>query len=81
MVQVVDLLDMDPDRPILVDLPLVIMDLITMDLTILQATHLVQDNILQVDLQDLMDHQVDLQEVLVQKTVITIPQVDLDTNQ
>ena len=72
---------MDLDRLILVDLRLVIMDLITMDLTILQATHLVQDNILQQDLQVLMDHQVDLPEVLGLKTVIIIPQVDLDTNQ
>lgn len=83
MVQVVDLLDTVPDHLILVDLPLVIMDLITMDLTIPQATRQDLDNILRKVLQVPMDLPEVQQEVQVQKTVITIPQtdLDLDTNQ
>ena len=79
MVQEVDLLDTVPDHLILADLPLVIMDLITMDLTIPQATRQDLDNIPRKVLQVPMD----LPEVQVQKTVITIPQtdLDLDTNQ
>ena len=83
MAQVVDLLDTVPDHLILVDLPLVIMDLITMDLTIPQATRQDLDNILRKVLQVPMDLPEVQQEVQVQKTVITIPQtdLDLDTNQ
>ena len=83
MVQEVDLLDTVPDHLILVDLPLVIMDLITMDLTIPQATRQDLDNILRKVLQVPMDLPEVQQEVQVQKTVITIPQtdLDLDTNQ
>ena len=83
MAQVVDLLDTVPDHLILADLPLVIMDLITMDLTIPQATRQDLDNILHKVLQVPMDLPEVQQEVQVQKTVITIPQtdLDLDTNQ
>ena len=83
MAQVVDLLDTVPDHLILVDLPLVIMDLITMDLTIPQATRQDLDNIPHKVLQVPMDLPEVQQEVQVQKTVITIPQtdLDLDTNQ
>ena len=83
MVQVVDLLDTVPDHLILADLPLVIMDLITMDLTIPQATRQDLDNIPRKVLQVPMDLLEVQQEVQVQKTVITIPQtdLDLDTNQ